>query len=105
MCITVIPRISLRLFHVSERVNGDVCQYRCVHRSAFERAIMVGLAFEENLSSGGVVPAGREASVTALLFGCVTNIVRRPLLIFGIEYVPRGSAWHGPWRSPPASIS
>lgn len=52
---------------------------------AFSVIIMVGLAFEKIYQAMGRM----QVTMTALLFGCVTNIVLDPLLIFGIGPFPQ----------------
>ena len=83
VCITVMPRF-LRLFTDSEQVAEMGTQYASI-AFAFSVIIMVGLAFEKIYQAMGRM----QVTMTALLFGCVTNIVLDPLLIFGIGPFPR----------------
>lgn len=83
VCITVMPRF-LRLFTDSEQVAEMGTQYASI-AFAFSVIIMVGLAFEKIYQAMGRM----QATMTALLFGCVTNIVLDPLLIFGIGPFPQ----------------
>ena len=97
VCITVMPRF-LRLFTDSEQVAEMGTQYASI-AFAFSVIIMVGLAFEKIYQAMGRM----QVTMTALLFGCVTNIVLDPLLIFGIGPFPQlGIAAR---HSPPASAS
>ena len=83
VCITVMPRF-LRLFTDSEQVAEMGTQYASIAFS-FSVIIMVGLAFEKIYQAMGRM----QVTMTALLFGCVTNIVLDPLLIFGIGPFPQ----------------
>ena len=83
VCITVMPRF-LRLFTDSEQVAEMGTQYASI-AFAFSVIIMVGLAFEKIYQAMGRM----QVTMTALLFGCVTNIVLDPLLIFGIGPFPQ----------------
>ena len=83
VCITVMPRF-LRLFTASEQVAEMGTQYASI-AFAFSVIIMVGLAFEKIYQAMGRM----QVTMTALLLGCVTNIVLDPLLIFGIGPFPQ----------------
>ena len=83
VCITVMPRF-LRLFTDSEQVAEMGTQYASI-AFAFSVIIMVGLAFEKIYQAMGRM----QVTMTALLLGCVTNIVLDPLLIFGIGPFPQ----------------
>lgn len=83
VCITVMPRF-LRLFTDSEQVAEMGTQYASI-AFAFSVIIMVGLAFEKIYQAMGRM----QVTMTALLLGCVTNIVLDPLFIFGIGPFPQ----------------
>ena len=74
VCITVMPRF-LRLFTDSEQVAEMGTQYASI-AFAFSVIIMVGLAFEKIYQAMGRM----QATMTALLLGCVTSIGPFPQL-------------------------
>lgn len=74
----------LKIFTESKSVIELGAQYSRIAFS-FSVIIMLGLAFEKFFQAAGRM----KVSMTAMMCGCLTNILLDPLLIFGIGVFPR----------------
>lgn len=80
--ISIIPAF-LRMFTTSEEIVDLGIRYSHVAFS-FSLVITVGMTFEKIFQAVGRM----KVTMISLLFGCVTNIVLDPMLIFGISPFP-----------------